>query len=392
MRQPRRKKKAAAKKRRIELIGGNSNDDDDDKKEEEVLPPLRAARAQNPDYCDDNNNDLAVDDDNASLPLSKKQRMAEEARCQTQTDYNRIWTEDEVAANLAFCCARCSCTRPEKEAILGTSSNKLDEITFTVHENSPFHRRCCHKVTQNDVTADLLLDAHAAVEQGMLEEQAQMDQSGPQEEQQEQAPPLLTAAAVAQHRHRAKTQQAEIHNEDEMEEQSTRLLTSKAYVANAARFDKAPHKNKPAAAATVLDLFGGIGSALVVLKRLGIAMQTVIHVEHDPIASFVARVNHDPRLTAQLQAQDAIVRQMEATSVDWNGPALEQEDAISHVYYEKFEEIERDVEAFCNRHPGRCSGLYVCRANTEKYLLSLFSCCIPTWHSHINKKQQTSTF
>eukprot|EP00934_Nitzschia_sp_Nitz4_P006665 Nitzschia sp. Nitz4//NODE_159_length_47236_cov_74.723851//8621//10611//NITZ4_additional_000004-RA//-1//CDS//3329531731//6655//frame0 len=44
--------------------------------------------------------------------------------------------------------------------------------------------------------------------------------------------------------------------------------------------------------AVVLDLFGGIGSAVVALKRLGISIKRVIHVEHDKIANHVYRHNH----------------------------------------------------------------------------------------------------
>lgn len=32
-------------------------------------------------------------------------------------------------------------------------------------------------------------------------------------------------------------------------------------------------------------MFAGIGSGIVALKRLGIKIQTIIHVEHDPVAS-----------------------------------------------------------------------------------------------------------
>lgn len=32
-------------------------------------------------------------------------------------------------------------------------------------------------------------------------------------------------------------------------------------------------------------MFAGIGSGIVALKRLGIPMKTIIHVEHDPVAN-----------------------------------------------------------------------------------------------------------
>jgi hypothetical protein len=42
------------------------------------------------------------------------------------------------------------------------------------------------------------------------------------------------------------------------------------------------------------NLFGGIGTSIVVLKRLGISIQKIIHVEHDKVATHVFRWNHDP--------------------------------------------------------------------------------------------------
>jgi site-specific DNA-cytosine methylase len=45
--------------------------------------------------------------------------------------------------------------------------------------------------------------------------------------------------------------------------------------------------------AVVLDCFAGVGTGIVVLKRLGIAIRKIIHVEYDLVASHVYRSNHD---------------------------------------------------------------------------------------------------
>ena len=58
----------------------------------------------------------------------------------------------------------------------------------------------------------------------------------------------------------------------------------------------------------VLDLFSGIGSGTVVLKRLGLPIHTIVHVEHDPVAVEVCKYNH-------------------------------KKDGINHVYIETFEDI-----------------------------------------------------
>lgn len=58
----------------------------------------------------------------------------------------------------------------------------------------------------------------------------------------------------------------------------------------------------------VLDLFSGIGSAAVVLKKLQLPIKTMVHVEHDPVANYVSQFNH-------------------------------KDDGILHVYIETFESV-----------------------------------------------------
>jgi hypothetical protein len=81
--------------------------------------------------------------------------------------------------------------------------------------------------------------------------------------------------------------------------------------------------------AVVLDLFGGIGAATVVLKKLGIAMRKIIHVDHDPVAQHVYRSNHDT-----------------SYGVTTN------EDGIKYVcgLYERFEDVEQLCEDLVRDH------------------------------------------
>ena len=76
----------------------------------------------------------------------------------------------------------------------------------------------------------------------------------------------------------------------------------------------------------VLDVFSGIGSAIVVLKKLGIAISTVISVEHNPIACWVSKYNHDRSYNHELK-----------------------EDGIRYVHeYTTFEELEENIEGVIN--------------------------------------------
>jgi len=80
--------------------------------------------------------------------------------------------------------------------------------------------------------------------------------------------------------------------------------------------------------ATVLDLFGGIGSGIVALKRLRMAMHKVIHVEHDKVANHVHHYNHNASYNSDLE-----------------------DDGIEHVSdYPTFEGIEEDLNSFMVKH------------------------------------------
>lgn len=106
------------------------------------------------------------------------------------------------------------------------------------------------------------------------------------------------------------------------------LSTNEQYLENQKEFEKVVQQRKDnLRPAVVLDVFAGVGAALVVLKRLGIDISKVVHVEHDEIATHVVRRNHD--------------RQHNSDALD---------DGIEHVYLSKFEEMERNIDQFVNEH------------------------------------------
>ena len=70
----------------------------------------------------------------------------------------------------------------------------------------------------------------------------------------------------------------------------------------------------------VVDLFGGMGAGIVCLKRLGIAMSTVIHVEHDEVANAVYRYWH------------------------------EEDEEVNHIFISSFEEFEQNLEKLMLQH------------------------------------------
>lgn len=74
--------------------------------------------------------------------------------------------------------------------------------------------------------------------------------------------------------------------------------TDERYLDNCHVYDAAKLKANPAegsnnkSAANVLSLFSGIGAGILVLKRLQIAINICIVVEHDPLAEAVCSGNH----------------------------------------------------------------------------------------------------
>ena len=94
--------------------------------------------------------------------------------------------------------------------------------------------------------------------------------------------------------------------------------------------------------AVVLEVFAGVGTGSVVLKRLGIAVQKVIMIEFDKIAAHVYKSNHD---------------------INYNESLAKDHGGVEHVYdYERWEDfVNTDMEEFLRKH-GRKSDSTVLEA------------------------------
>lgn len=81
--------------------------------------------------------------------------------------------------------------------------------------------------------------------------------------------------------------------------------------------------------AIVLDAFAGVGTAIVVLKRLGIAIEKIITIEKDKVATYVNKHNHDTSYNADLLP----------------------DHKVEHVYIETWEEFEKiQSKRFLKKH------------------------------------------
>jgi hypothetical protein len=88
----------------------------------------------------------------------------------------------------------------------------------------------------------------------------------------------------------------------------------------------------------VLDCFAGIGTAIVVLKKLGIKIRKVIHVEHDKIATHVYRHNHDRGYNSDLP----------------------DDGGIEHAFYSTFGELEDNEQLLLDKHGRKCQSCLGC--------------------------------
>jgi len=103
--------------------------------------------------------------------------------------------------------------------------------------------------------------------------------------------------------------------------------TDERYLDNCRVYDAAKLKANPAegsnsnikSAANVLSLFSGIGAGILVLKRLQIAINNCIVVEHDPLAEAVCSGNH-------------------------------KNDVAKYIWIKTFEELEDKLDEYMERY------------------------------------------
>ena len=83
------------------------------------------------------------------------------------------------------------------------------------------------------------------------------------------------------------------------------------------------------------DAFSGIGSGLLALKKVGLVIKKVIHIEWDKIATHVYRCNHDRNYASSANFAD--------------------DDGIEHVYYNCFDWFATNLEVVLNEHNSKFS-------------------------------------
>jgi len=143
---------------------------------------------------------------------------------------------------------------------------------------SLYHRGCCHNmILGNDV------DYISPMQTAILDAVEALDK----QPQNAKAKPL---SHIQKKYNQARANESKYHNLEYSPAADSLLLTNEDYDVNRKNFNK--RKKTLRTALTVLDLFCGIGSGTVILKKLKIPLGKVVHVEHDPVAVHVSQYNH----------------------------------------------------------------------------------------------------
>ena len=299
----------------------NKKDDDDDDEEEEEA------------YFSD-----GIHSKPKGKPCRRKwkaRRKKKEAKC----------VDDEIR-NLGFCCEVCTCDQDKMEELLPPGSSEGFVHTFVKsQEENLWHRRCCHEALDNDSNWVTLYDevreeateANAKVKE-ITQEKKEKKNSSSSSSNSAAGVELewVTDVEIQKAYEVSKRQESELYNSDGLEDPQWKLSSHPDYNAAVEEpfeahrrrcLEGAPQGRKPA---VVVDAFGNIGTAIIVLKRLCIDISKIIHIEHDKVATHVSRYNHDITYNPNLPRQDG--------------------DSIEHVYYSTWEEFQQNLEPIMKEH------------------------------------------
>eukprot|EP00984_Skeletonema_dohrnii_P012278 scaffold4963_cov115-Skeletonema_dohrnii-CCMP3373.AAC.8 len=199
-------------------------------------------------------------------------------------------SDDEVVQDdgrLAFCCQNCTCNNSETTVNLYSCVNSGSPDIGNIRL---FHKGCCHN-EKGDVNT-FKTPMRVNMEKGIV---------GKREHVQE-----CSLTTIKKKHQNAMREETRVANEEFMAAEDSKIYASPVYADHCKTFQK--RKGTQESPLRVLELFSGIGSGTLALKKLRIPLDTIVHCDHDPIANEVCRFNH-------------------------------QRDGIKHVYIDTFEEI-----------------------------------------------------
>ncbi len=260
------------------------------------------------------------------------------SECEARTEISGIGEEEiEISDDMyAFCCSNCTCSDEDVARYFYV------KFSCSNSGNSQmYHRGCCHKIQV--ANPDSLSPMKLAIENILV--------NGRRVEKISKAKPLTH---LAKKYNQGKRDEAKfyndrydtgkkiriyiarptvnqdgshfmLHNQFEtfIAAKDSEIYSSKEYNSCVQEFRKRVKNEPKLKTLRVLDLFCGIGSGTLVLKKIGIPLHTVVHVEHDPVAMYVNRYHHE-----------------------------KSNDGIKHVYRNKYEDIcgDRDIDNLIDKY------------------------------------------
>jgi hypothetical protein len=261
-----------------------------------------------------------------------KQKVAKKRRVGgTGGDHDDHPPNDVIERDLlGFCCKTCQCPEDKEDYMPPADDGGVHRYVQPC-EGALYHRTCCHGIQQLPGEDYATLYEAARERIGFDEYNVHDDEDNDYDEYSNVR--WVTKKEIYESYKTAKSQESTLYNADGDDHPKSRLFTNEDYLPGVVKPYEALCKiaqetedsNRPRA--VVLDAFAGVGTGIVVLKRLGIDIAKVIHVEHDKVATHVYRWNHDPTYNPDLP-----------------------EDGIQHVFVDAWKAFEENWESLCDEH------------------------------------------
>ena len=255
------------------------------------------------------------DDEETSRPRKQQRNHVDLEQREPSTDEHNIIDDDARIEKLiaeskwAFCCSICACREEDRER-----ARQNIKYIVTCDDGLP-HRPCCHRVFEPPPES-----------WATSYETAMYSDNPPQEEYTGNSTFKATKQMMHKSYSSAKTTETASANSESTEDPTSRLYTNDDYKEQVKQFSERVQacQEQPSSrrGAVVLDLFSGMGTLMVALKRLSIAVEKVIHCEKDKVASYVYQQNHNEKNTPQ----------------------------CSFVKYSSLEEIMEHFDSFMDQH------------------------------------------
>jgi hypothetical protein len=300
--------------------------------------PGKKPRVERPE-----NVDRGPDDDDEDPGPRKVPRIKNKVALTARVDPNNTDGDDKPVEEieegmLGFCCHICRCD-PESEDMLPEGEDGQVHRYIQSCDGGLYHRCCCHGLVSLDVA-----------EWATLYEGA-VDKIGEIDDKQDTKTRWVTNRELYAAYETAVKQESAFYNADGDAHPLDRLMTHEDYIDGIVKpfehlLASVEAGKTPRRSAVVLDAFAGMGTGIVVLKRLKIDIAKIVHVENDKVSTHVYRWNHDPSYNPDLPKDD-----------------------VEQVFVDGWEKLDTSWKSYCDEH-GRKSIILIPRIDT--LLLTIF--------------------